>query len=114
MSYFNILSQTMSTMFVRGFGEIAEALVAIKRLQQFLMYDEFVSIKDSINNNERNNDKQAAVLLRSLTAKWDAKNPENALASLNLNLEKGQLLGVIGPVGSGKSSLLQTILSELV
>ncbi|XP_076290649.1 ATP-binding cassette sub-family C member 4 isoform X2 [Lasioglossum baleicum] len=40
-SFFNILAHTMSGMFVRGFAEIAECLVAVKRLQHFLMYEEF-------------------------------------------------------------------------
>lgn len=40
-SYFNILAHTMSGMFVRGFAEIAECLVAVRRLQHFLMYEEF-------------------------------------------------------------------------
>ncbi|XP_015596918.1 multidrug resistance-associated protein 4 isoform X2 [Cephus cinctus] len=40
-SYFNILAHTMSGMFVRGFAEIAECLVAVRRLQYFLMYDEY-------------------------------------------------------------------------
>lgn len=41
-SFFNILAQTMSGMFVRGFAELAECMVAVRRLQQFLYYDEFV------------------------------------------------------------------------
>ncbi|XP_076243243.1 ATP-binding cassette sub-family C member 4 [Calliopsis andreniformis] len=40
-SYFNTLAHTMSGMFVRGFAEIAECMVAVRRLQHFLMYDEF-------------------------------------------------------------------------
>ncbi|XP_048515444.1 ATP-binding cassette sub-family C member 4-like isoform X2 [Athalia rosae] len=40
-SYFNILAQTMSGMFVRGIAETAECLVAVRRLQYFMMYDEF-------------------------------------------------------------------------
>lgn len=39
-SYFNILAHTMSGMFVRGFAEIAECMVAVNRLQNFMMYDE--------------------------------------------------------------------------
>jgi ATP-binding cassette, subfamily C (CFTR/MRP), member 4 len=39
-SYFNIMSNVMSQMFVRGIAEIAEALVAMKRLQAFLEYEE--------------------------------------------------------------------------
>lgn len=40
-SYFNILAHTMSGMFVRGFAEIAECMVAVRRLQHFLMFEEF-------------------------------------------------------------------------
>lgn len=39
-AYFNILSNVMSQMFVRGIAEIAEALVAMRRLRKFLEYDE--------------------------------------------------------------------------
>ena len=40
-SYFGILAHTMSGMFVRGFAEIAECMVAVKRLQNFLTFEEF-------------------------------------------------------------------------
>ncbi|XP_072762870.1 ATP-binding cassette sub-family C member 4 [Anoplolepis gracilipes] len=43
LSYFNILAQTMTGMFVRGFAELAECMVAIRRLQSFLLFDEFQS-----------------------------------------------------------------------
>lgn len=39
-SYFSIIAMTMSQLFVRGVAEIAEALVALKRLQNFLELDE--------------------------------------------------------------------------
>ncbi|XP_011877742.1 PREDICTED: probable multidrug resistance-associated protein lethal(2)03659 [Vollenhovia emeryi] len=40
-SYFNVLAHTMTGMFVRGFAELAECMVAVRRLQTFLVYDEF-------------------------------------------------------------------------
>ncbi|CAK9828616.1 Probable multidrug resistance-associated protein lethal(2)03659 [Anthophora retusa] len=48
-SYFNILAHTMSGMFVRGFAEIAECLVAVRRLQHFLMYEEFQENEFTLN-----------------------------------------------------------------
>lgn len=39
-SYYGIIAHTMSQMFVRGVAEIAEALVAFKRLQNFLTLEE--------------------------------------------------------------------------
>lgn len=38
---------------------------------------------------------------------------ESTLSNINIDLPKGKLIGVIGPVGAGKSSLLQVILREL-
>lgn len=35
------------------------------------------------------------------------------LSNLNINIFKGQLIGVVGPVGAGKSSFLQALLREL-
>ncbi|XP_018575091.1 multidrug resistance-associated protein 4-like [Anoplophora glabripennis] len=114
MTYFNVLSQTMSTMFVRGISEIAELFVAIKRLQEFMMNEEFVPISFSQNNNNSNYiiDKNA-ISLKQLTAKWHASSTDSALTNINLNVPRGRLIGIIGPVGCGKSSLLQTILGEL-
>lgn len=39
-SYFGVIAITMTQMFVRGVAEIAEVLVAFKRLQKFLMLEE--------------------------------------------------------------------------
>jgi len=49
----------------------------------------------------------------------DLENPDQvvaerpALEKINLNVEKGHLVGIIGSVGSGKSSLIGAILNEL-
>ncbi|XP_058800099.1 ATP-binding cassette sub-family C member 4-like isoform X2 [Phymastichus coffea] len=55
MSYFNMMAITMSYMFVRGISEISECKVALKRLQNFLMYDEFKLEDKCGSNNEINN-----------------------------------------------------------
>lgn len=49
----------------------------------------------------------------NVTAKWEAKQSQNTLENLNLEIEKGKLYAVIGMVGSGKSSLLSAILGEI-
>ncbi|KAK9869558.1 hypothetical protein WA026_003311 [Henosepilachna vigintioctopunctata] len=114
MSYYNILAQTMSTMFVRGISEMAEVLVAVKRLEQFLMNDEFVVSTISPNNNDfRLFNNEDDIQLKDLTAKWKLSFSEDALKNINISIKGGDLLAVIGPVGSGKSSLLETILGEL-
>ena len=62
------------------------------------------------------------VEMRGFSASWDAKQPSNkaprtlenaALKNLSLKFERGKLYGVVGKIGSGKSSLLNAILQEM-
>ncbi|XP_075235400.1 ATP-binding cassette sub-family C member 4-like [Lycorma delicatula] len=51
--YFNILRQSMSLFFPQGISLLAEALVSVKRLQNFMMYDETLNqlpTKEKIHN----------------------------------------------------------------
>lgn len=180
-SYFNILAQTMTGMFVRGFAELAECMVAIRRLQNFLLFDEFQNssiskassdypslcsdkqtaykqeerqelpfIDDDVAESYENldqsndyrkqnglmivasdllkntadlieekkrlstyNDNSCAIKMINVTAKWEARQSQNILEDLNLEMKKGKLYAVIGMVGSGKSSLLSAILGEI-
>ncbi|CAB3237240.1 unnamed protein product [Arctia plantaginis] len=55
------------------------------------------------------------VELNNASASWsDAKDPaEMTLKNISLRVRRNKLCAVIGPVGSGKSSLLQVLLKEL-
>uniref|UniRef100_A0A336LKT5 Oxysterol-binding protein n=1 Tax=Culicoides sonorensis TaxID=179676 RepID=A0A336LKT5_CULSO len=57
---------------------------------------------------------KAGVSLENVTAKWDPSHSENTLNNVNLRVQPGTLVAVVGPVGAGKSSLIQTILGELL
>ncbi|KDR20353.1 putative multidrug resistance-associated protein [Zootermopsis nevadensis] len=112
-SYFTVLAFSMSMQFVRGVAEIAETLVSIKRLEEFMMLEEF---QDSNSQQQRvlsRVDGIDGVILSRITAKWNASVKENTLKCIDLLAKRGTLIAVIGQVGSGKSSLLQAILGEL-
>ena len=55
---------------------------------------------------------QAAIRVTSGTFAWESEG-EPALRSVNLEVLSGQLLMVVGEVGSGKSSLLSALLGEM-
>ncbi|XP_062560530.1 ATP-binding cassette sub-family C member 4-like [Armigeres subalbatus] len=161
-TYFAILANTMSAMFVRGIAEIAEALVAMKRLQRFLEYEEKegenagakekflddigangdVSEKQKLIESDTQLPPNVAISMKNVTARWGAVKRQDAppskngnvpkivetvqkmdeldeswktatLSNLNVDFRKGILIGIIGPVGAGKSSLLQAMLKEL-
>lgn len=123
-SYLNIVAFTMSGMFVRGVAEIAEGLVATRRLQKFLEYDE---ISERVPYNEKredsgkseNKESNLALSFQGVSARWIMPREENqshrplTLDNLNANIPRGKLVGIVGAIGSGKSSILQAILGEL-
>lgn len=75
-SYLNIVAFTMSGMFVRGVAEISEGLVATRRLQKFLEYDEIaervLQNGAGLRNSEKaeNEEPNVALSLQGVTARW--------------------------------------------
>ncbi|XP_050545468.1 probable multidrug resistance-associated protein lethal(2)03659 [Daktulosphaira vitifoliae] len=136
-SYYNILRNTMTVLFPQAIGQIAELLISIKRLQNFLMYEEkntqpsfqskelkpnngFNKLVDTVekidsNTQQSNNiaSNKPGVVINNIMAKWTNAQVENTLENINLIVTPGRLVAIIGPVGCGKSSLFQAILQEL-
>ena len=75
-----------------------------------------INIKDSeIKENEINN--SFLSINNSLDNKIEITSKrkfECVLKNINFTIKKGELIGIIGEVGSGKSSLLQSILNSLI
>ena len=44
---------------------------------------------------------------------WDQESKEPTLKTLNLEIPKGSLTAIVGVVGSGKSSIISTILGDV-
>uniref|UniRef100_A0A1A9WJ70 Multidrug resistance-associated protein lethal(2)03659 n=1 Tax=Glossina brevipalpis TaxID=37001 RepID=A0A1A9WJ70_9MUSC len=72
------------------------------------------------NNNHQNNHhnhhhhpNETGIVISKLKAKWDHKSCEHTLENISLKIKSRTLVAIIGPVGSGKSSLMQAILGEL-
>ncbi|EDS36162.1 multidrug resistance-associated protein 1 [Culex quinquefasciatus] len=126
-SYLNIVSHVMAGMFIRGVAEIAEGLVATRRLQDFLELEEIEGghqaegkiVPDLLQSEKPHDDMvevpaDVAISLRNVTARWESdKDSPVTLNELNIEFRRGQLIGIVGAIGSGKSSILQAILKEL-
>ncbi|RZC36194.1 multidrug resistance-associated protein, partial [Asbolus verrucosus] len=126
-SFYNILRQTMTVFFPQGISQVAEARVSIGRLNKFMLYDETQIAKELKRLQQESKDSkhvanglsvaklsgELGVFMKNATAKWSEASSENTLNGINVNATPGKLLAVIGPVGSGKSSLFHAILQEL-
>ena len=103
--------------------------MSIKRLQNFLMYDEVSTRKgksmiykktqsgtqenNKINKNAESEESDGSIIINNATAKWLVNKNVDTLKDINLDIKSGELIAVVGQVGSGKTSLLNAILKEL-
>ena len=54
-----------------------------------------------------------AVEVREGTFSWDDEGHDAVLKGVNLEIKRGEFAAIVGSVGSGKSSLLASVLGEL-
>lgn len=56
-----------------------------------------------------------ALVIENGSFSWDTEQIERpTLQNINFHVEQGQLIAIVGTVGSGKSSLLSALLGEMV
>nr|XP_023015460.1 probable multidrug resistance-associated protein lethal(2)03659 [Leptinotarsa decemlineata] len=53
------------------------------------------------------------IMLEKVCAKWNKESTEDTLSNITFSITSSKLLAIVGPVGSGKSSILNLILKEL-
>ncbi|XP_058800147.1 probable multidrug resistance-associated protein lethal(2)03659 isoform X2 [Phymastichus coffea] len=121
----------------KGIGDFKDSLVAAHKIEEYLLLEE---VSRSSNGNldknmiyeyvnkafksfegdamkekaiEDSTHNELSVTIDNLSIAWDREPPRNVLTNVNLKFEKGKLYLVIGIVGSGKSSLLSSILKEI-
>nr|CAD7434431.1 unnamed protein product [Timema monikensis] len=107
--YCSILNMTMAVASPIAMQMIAETKVSIKRLEKFLLQEEFQVAPLT----QGPQVEKVGVTLDSVTARWLTSSISDTLHKVALRVNPGQLCAIIGPVGSGKSSLLQILLGEL-
>ncbi|XP_017848989.2 multidrug resistance-associated protein 4 [Drosophila busckii] len=113
-SYYNILQLVAAIWYPLAVTFGAEALVSLRRIQAFLQLEARDEKVQGLTHKRQQFDGDTrAVNLKDIQASWLKEQPQRTLQSFNLQIEKGQLCAVIGPVGAGKSSLLQLLLGEL-
>lgn len=122
-AFYSILRNTMVVAFPNGIQQIAETLVSMKRIKEYLLYEEIgdnsrisanacnkTKKTDDMNGNLNLTKKitqelaeEAGIEICELKAKWDPTAIEYTLNNVNLDVKPATLVAVIGPVGSGKS-----------
>ncbi|KAK9869834.1 hypothetical protein WA026_003563 [Henosepilachna vigintioctopunctata] len=115
-AFYNAIRPTMTVFFPNGIVNISETNVSINRLNKFLTFEEHKKETNNIVAIEKrmsNEKERIGIFFENGSAKWSLASVDNTLSNISLSVLPGKLQAIIGPVGSGKSSLFQAILKEL-
>lgn len=109
LTLFNLLSFPLAIL-PMVITSIIEASVAVGRLTDYFTADE-LQPEAVITRDPAAYPGDEAVRIRDATFTWDKSR--NCLEDINFTANKGELSCIVGRVGSGKSSLLQTLLGDI-
>ncbi|XP_054717541.1 multidrug resistance-associated protein 1-like [Uloborus diversus] len=107
LSLFNIL-RVPTAFLPMIIAYTAMFVVSLKRINKYLQQDEIDP--DIIEHSQSEKD---PVIIENGTFSW-AKDETPALKDLNFRAKDGELVAIVGQVGSGKSSLLSALLGDMV
>ncbi|KAG8976539.1 hypothetical protein FRB90_009112, partial [Tulasnella sp. 427] len=111
IALFNLLSFPLA-MFGQIVSSIVQATVSVRRLADFLGSSELQ--QDAVKADESSlAPGDVVVQISNGDFRWAAKAVEPTLQDIDLTVRKGELVGIMGRVGSGKTSLLSAIIGEM-
>uniref|UniRef100_A0A914Q7L0 ABC transporter domain-containing protein n=1 Tax=Panagrolaimus davidi TaxID=227884 RepID=A0A914Q7L0_9BILA len=92
-------------------GLTVQTMISNTRLKTFFVEEELDS--EAVQR-ENSNAFEKSIEVQTATFSWDSdRNIPATLRNIDLTINRGQLVAVVGKVGSGKSSLLSAILGEM-
>lgn len=97
---------------------VIEANNAVRRIQAFLQAEEINTT--CITYNQYESDRPNAIEVEDGNFFWDKEteagvinDPALTLSNLNFTIKRGEIVAIIGDIGSGKSSLMYSLLGEM-
>ena len=133
---------TMTNRFPKALQFSSEATVSLDRIQKFLLLDQIDSARAQLSNisddeidsvtDKRVEREDILVLMKGVSFRWSlltdsvfynnlkmeqgqagSLEEKDILKDISLYIKRGDLLGICGAVGSGKSSVSQALMGEM-
>ncbi len=94
-------------------SNIIEAIVSMRRLSKFLDAEELQSDARIVFGPEQVKNGTPVLTIKDGDFRWTKKALVATLEDINLSIQKGELVGVLGRVGAGKVSA-RNVVTELI
>ncbi|KAG1670802.1 Multidrug resistance-associated protein 1 [Nymphon striatum] len=107
IALFNLIKVPMM-LFPAAFSTIVEARVSINRIDNFLNSEELSDFEI-----KQDTDEGHQLSIENGFFSWDSADKNSILENINIKVKPGELVAVVGKVGSGKSSLISSLLGEM-
>lgn len=107
LALFNILRFPLAV-FAMVFSQAVQCAASNTRLKEFFAAEEMTP-QSSIAYGGTD----FAIKVENGSFAWGSKEEDKSLHNINMKIKRGQLVAIVGKVGSGKSSLLQALLGEM-
>ena len=102
LSMFNTVRLSMTLFFPFAISQLGETRVSVNRIQDFLLMEERDDQGGGRSITANEDGESETVTLEKVSGKWNKDENEDTLTNIDLSLKSGQLIAIIGPVGSGK------------
>ncbi|PVU94926.1 hypothetical protein BB561_002172 [Smittium simulii] len=142
VSIFASMKLIMTLFLPKAFESYGETKISVRRIEEFLLEPNKMQVKSIEPSNSSKNDSESIIFIKNASFSWKSGTPEQnekstsnnssmqdlnkinntqkpesnvaiTLHNINIDVKKGTLCGIVGPVGSGKSSLCHAILGEM-
>ncbi|TFK44584.1 metal resistance protein YCF1 [Crucibulum laeve] len=108
-----MLLQFPLAMFSQVTSNIIEAIVSVQRLSSFLNADELQPDARILLERRVLHLGDEVLSITNADFSWSKDAVEPTLENINLTIKKGELVGILGRVGAGKTSLLSAIIGDM-
>ncbi|CAF3162568.1 unnamed protein product [Rotaria sp. Silwood2] len=113
LSFFGIMRDPLTIGFPYAIETISECLIASRRIDQFMNLFEQIRVNTSQEQSRDYHRRQpGSIVMNQASFTWDSTQSAQ-LTNIDLDVNGGSLVGIIGANGSGKSSLLTALLGEM-